>query len=186
MLSLPRARADCMAPSRDIAGLRFGNLVGIKPTRQYEKSGGWYWIFQCDCGERKEILLSNVTRTTKPTTTCGCKRRVARPNLGSSEKISFIRNGLRRLWLRWPPRYHTRSAARKARGEYTCAGYNRKAHMARNKDINVDHIAPVGEIKDWNEHIEKLFCPAGNLQVLCKDCHKVKTADEREARKNAR
>ena len=50
------------------------------------------------------------------------------------------------------------------------------------KDIQVDHIIPVipvnRKIKDWNEYIERLFCPVENLQCLCKDCHLIKTNSE--------
>lgn len=50
--------------------------------------------------------------------------------------------------------------------------------------VQVDHIHPVRENKnwDWNEFITKLFCPVEGLQVLCKDCHKEKSNDERRQR----
>lgn len=46
--------------------------------------------------------------------------------------------------------------------------------------VQVDHIEPVGSTSSWDEFIEKLFCEADNLQVLCKSCHKKKSAAERE------
>lgn len=50
------------------------------------------------------------------------------------------------------------------------------------KDINVDHIEPVipvdREIRDWNDYISRLFCETNNLQVLCKDCHQIKSNEE--------
>lgn len=49
--------------------------------------------------------------------------------------------------------------------------------------VEVDHITPVvsadGTFVDWNEFIGRLFCDADNLQVICKDCHKCKTQEER-------
>lgn len=54
------------------------------------------------------------------------------------------------------------------------------------KEVQVDHIEPVipidREVKDWNEYISRLFCGIENLQVLCKECHQIKTNREREER----
>ena len=47
------------------------------------------------------------------------------------------------------------------------------------KEIHVDHIEPIGSFEDWNSYIDRLFCPASNLQVLCAPCHKRKTKEER-------
>lgn len=168
---------------KDISGQRFGKLIAIKRTRKYKprgkSSGVHYWLFKCDCGREKEILMTNVTRTNKSTKSCGCERRVATEYLGSKEKVNFLRNGLRRLWLKWPPRYHTVSSSRVDRGKYLCVGYGKDQHIVGCKDIHVDHINPVGQLNDWNAHINKLFCSADNLQILCKKCHKKKTKDER-------
>lgn len=171
--------------AKDIAGKRFGKLVAIKRTRKYRVASSpncatYYWLFKCDCGNEKEILMSNVTRTNKSTVSCGCLRRRAKAHLGSAEKVAFMQRGMRQLWLKWPPRYHVRKAANVRRGVYLCAGYTIDPHEVGNKDIHVDHIEPVGSYYDWNEFVDRLFCPAENLQVLCKECHKGKTADERK------
>jgi 5-methylcytosine-specific restriction endonuclease McrA len=54
------------------------------------------------------------------------------------------------------------------------------------KDVQVDHIKPIVSVsagfKTWDDFIDKLFCEAKNLQVLCKPCHKVKTGKERKKR----
>ena len=169
----------------DITGQRFGKLVAIRPVRKYEKdyaknrSSTYYWLFKCDCGEEKEIMLSNVTRKTEATQSCGCLRRVRTEHLGSKEKVNFIRSGLRNLWLKWPPRYYVKAAAKVAYGTYLCEGYETEPHEVRAKEVQIDHREPVGEVYDWNVVIEKLFCPASNLQVLCKSCHNKKTALER-------
>lgn len=50
------------------------------------------------------------------------------------------------------------------------------------KDIQIDHIDPIGSLKSIYEvqkFIERLYCPYDNLQIICKDCHKVKTKFER-------
>lgn len=54
------------------------------------------------------------------------------------------------------------------------------------KEIEVDHIEPVipeTGFNTWDEFIERLFCPAENLQVLCKTCHKKKSKEENNKRK---
>lgn len=166
----------------DITGQRFGRLVAIRPTKLYKrgKSNSYYWLFQCDCGQEKEILLASVTRKKDSTKSCGCLQRVRIEHLGSKEKVAFIRSGLRALSLKWPPRYHVKAAAKVAYGTYLCAGIDREPHEARSKDVQVDHIEPIGNIENWDSYIEKLFCPASNLQVLCQDCHKIKTKKEHE------
>jgi 5-methylcytosine-specific restriction endonuclease McrA len=53
--------------------------------------------------------------------------------------------------------------------------------------VQVDHILPAVDpligFVSWDEFINRLFCPASNLQILCKDCHQVKTKAERLAAK---
>jgi hypothetical protein len=53
--------------------------------------------------------------------------------------------------------------------------------------VVVDHIDPVVDTMtgfvDWDTYIERMYCEADGLQVLCKPCHKEKTALERKERK---
>ena len=51
--------------------------------------------------------------------------------------------------------------------------------------MNVDHIYPIGkgvynDLRDAEEFHKLVFCPYDNLQMICKDCHKVKSAAERK------
>lgn len=49
-------------------------------------------------------------------------------------------------------------------------------------DVKVDHIEPVGTLKcldDVKGFMGSLFCSQDNLQIMCDDCHKVKTKEER-------
>lgn len=49
--------------------------------------------------------------------------------------------------------------------------------------INVDHKHPIGSFTSLNEierFIKRLYCGYSNLQILCKECHKKKTAQERK------
>lgn len=62
---------------------------------------------------------------------------------------------------------------------FICAGCNGKFLL---KDCKVDHIKPIGQYFDFNftlGFIERLWCGYSNLQGLCEECHKEKTALER-------
>jgi 5-methylcytosine-specific restriction endonuclease McrA len=48
--------------------------------------------------------------------------------------------------------------------------------LFRRNEIEVDHIVEIGPQKDIGEWVKKLFCPISNLQCLCIECHKRKTA----------
>lgn len=102
---------------------------------------------------------------------------------------TLLRSILRRAWVRFPERAKCLQAARKPyRGdnkrqkwEYECCSC-KGAFMQ--KEVVVDHIIPCGTFlseKDWSTFGPGLFCKADNLQVLCRNCHKLKTASERSA-----
>ncbi len=56
---------------KDMTGQRFGKLVAIKlASRRREHTR---WLFQCDCGNTKEISRNNVMQNL--TKSCGCLRR---------------------------------------------------------------------------------------------------------------
>lgn len=49
--------------------------------------------------------------------------------------------------------------------------------------VQVDHVNPVvGEegFQTWDIYIQRLFCEATNLQVLCSFCHLAKTGRQRK------
>ena len=110
---------------------------------------------------------------------------------------SFITSTLRAGSRKWPPKYETLNAAKTEKKtnektgrlaqHYKCAGCKKEFTQ---KDVQVDHIKPVIDPKkgfiSWDTYIERMFCEAKNLQVLCKDCHLVKTKKEKEiAKKHA-
>jgi hypothetical protein len=112
---------------------------------------------------------------------------------------SFIKSALRAASTRWPPKFEVKKAARVDRGLYTCAGYKRKPHRVtasikingkRRDNAIVDHIDPIIDPSkgfiSWDSVIERMFCEADGLQVLCHECHKQKTQDEKEISKNAK
>jgi 5-methylcytosine-specific restriction endonuclease McrA len=59
-----------------------------------------------------------------------------------------------------------------------CARQKRKKDYHARHEVQVDHIVEIaGEtgFTDWNAFIPALLCPAVDLQILCKPCHKTKT-----------
>ena len=63
---------------------------------------------------------------------------------------------------------------------YRC---NHCTNVFGKKDIQVDHIAQIGKgvystIDDAAYFASKVYCGYDNLQILCKPCHKVKSAAE--------
>lgn len=104
---------------------------------------------------------------------------------------SFITSAIRSGFRRYPNKYLALKNAflsrkkNKASGRiaafYKCAkckkGYT-------NKDVQVDHMSPVVDpavgFVNWDDYIQRMYCPVENLQVLCKKCHAVKTKEERK------
>jgi 5-methylcytosine-specific restriction endonuclease McrA len=108
----------------------------------------------------------------------------------SARYFGFIRSGLRRMSARWPVKYQVMEEARRkytgpdkrTKWEYQCNHCNQ---WFKTKDIQVDHIVPAGSLKTFEDlprFVETLFCERGNLQVLCTECHNVKTQEERNAK----
>ena len=105
----------------------------------------------------------------------------------------FIVSALRSATRRWPPKYErikdaycgTKRNKRTGRDakHYSCATCGGEFPQ---REVQVDHIEPIGTCPTWDEFIEKLFCEKDNLQVVCKPCHKIKTKEERdESKKDA-
>lgn len=108
----------------------------------------------------------------------------------------FIRAFLRKASLRWGPKNEVKKAARVRKGVYICnrckeeVTYTKLEGDKRIANVFVDHIIPVVDpvkgFTTWDEYIERLFCEADNLQVLCKDCHDEKSKEEKEIRNSAK
>lgn len=109
---------------------------------------------------------------------------------------SFIRSQLRAATMRWGPIATCIKTARTGRGEYLCAGCKQivpasiKIGSKRVKNIHVDHIIPITDpevgFTTWDELIDRMFCEADNLQLLCYDCHTKKTDEEKAIAKSRR
>lgn len=99
---------------------------------------------------------------------------------------SFVTSILRSGSRRWGPKYGVLNAAKTEKRinpksgriaqHFRCASCLSEFPA---KQVQVDHIKPIGFDKTWDEFIDGLFCEADNLQVLCVDCHKVKTQKEK-------
>lgn len=59
---------------RDISDQRFGSLVAMEPTGESSRNKQRIWRFRCDCGKIIERPISEVTKKTNPTRSCGCSR----------------------------------------------------------------------------------------------------------------
>ena len=106
---------------------------------------------------------------------------------------SFIKSLLRQGTRRWGPIQEVKKEANVARGQYLCAGCKEvvpptyREGRVRKQNIFVDHIHPIIDpatgFTTWDECIERMFCEKEGLQLLCKDCHDVKTQQEKEIAK---
>ena len=119
--------------------------------------------------------------TGKGQTAGGPKKAKKRPAIHSR-----IRSALQRVWRFSEMRREALAKARITRGVYLCAACGKLLTVG---ETNVDHInpaVPVSGFDSWSGFIERLFCPADGLQVLCEGCHALKTALERNYRREAK
>ena len=99
----------------------------------------------------------------------------------------MIRSTLRRGTRYWKPVVKARNEARRKyvgenkrqKWEYKCAKCKK---YFKGTEVQVDHITPVGSLKckeDLPGFIERLT-PEEGFQLLCKECHIVKTNKEKK------
>ena len=114
-----------------------------------------------------------------------------RPVWTEGRRRAFITSVLRAGSRKWPPKYLTLAAAKTEKKlsakskrlaqHYRCNSCKKEFTQT---DVEVDHINPIVDPKvgfvSWDLFIERLFCEAENLQVLCKSCHKTKTLSEKK------
>ena len=111
---------------------------------------------------------------------------------------SFIKNNLRKASMRWAPISDCLKAARIRRGFYICnmckeevpASTKHPETGKRIKNAIVDHIEPIIDpvvgFTTWDECINRMFCEADNLQVVCHACHTTKSNKEKALAKQRR
>ena len=109
---------------------------------------------------------------------------------------SFITSTLRAGARRWAPKYETLNASKTEKKTNTKTGRLAQHYRCSvcqgeftQKDVEVDHVLPVVDplrgFVTWDIFIDRLFCEADNLQVLCKSCHLIKSNQEKKEKKNA-
>ena len=107
---------------------------------------------------------------------------------------NFIISSLRAAMRRWPPKWKALNEAKVGKKKNRHTGRMAEHYLCADcgdvfiaREVQVDHITPVVNPEDgfvdWETYLDRMFCEADNLQVLCKACHKVKTNDERKKRK---
>lgn len=130
------------------------------------------------------------------------KRKVSKPRKGAAPKTrnsgtmtesafwSFIRSALRQKSRWWKPVTECKQKSRRAyKGINKRQKFEYQCTICKNwfaeKMINVDHIIPAGSLNSADDlpgFVERLFCEAENLQILCSSCHDKKTKDEKSKR----
>lgn len=103
---------------------------------------------------------------------------------------AFIISGLRAASRRYPPKFETLNEAKTSKKINEKTGRIAQHYQCKKckqdfpaKDVQVDHKKPVVDPKtgfvDWNTYVERMFCEKKNFQVLCKECHLIKSKKER-------
>lgn len=98
----------------------------------------------------------------------------------------FIIPKLRSASYRWHYRSQAIKDARVERGRYKCAMCGNKE--LKNGEFAVDHSEPVVPLDGWdgsdyNQYLRRLLCKTEGFQILCHDCHTIKTDMEVQLRK---
>jgi 5-methylcytosine-specific restriction endonuclease McrA len=107
---------------------------------------------------------------------------------------TFITGVLRSGFRKYPSKYETLKEAsvgkklnpktKRIAEHYKCAECKQDFP---GKEVNVDHVnpvvCPVEGFVNWDVYIKRMFCGKENLQVLCSECHTVKSNEERKIRK---
>lgn len=95
---------------------------------------------------------------------------------GAAEKKS-VRDAVRLVWQRSKARQTVKKRCIGKDGFEYCEKCKKRVPK-----VNIDHKKPAGEI-DEPGFLNRLFCPSSELQGLCKECHKPKTARENKKRR---
>jgi 5-methylcytosine-specific restriction endonuclease McrA len=104
---------------------------------------------------------------------------------------AFIISALRAGSRRYPPKFETLNEAKTEKKINTLSGRLAQHYKcAKCKEefpaslVQVDHKNPVVDPKtgfvSWDVYIKRMFCEKKNLQVLCKECHAIKTKKEKQ------
>ena len=99
------------------------------------------------------------------------------PEWSDAKFWSFVRSGLRRKWIMWPPRFLAIQKSRRAvvgqrhKWEVKCAKCKKWWKL---NEVQVDHKEPVGTLQNYDDlpaFVRRLFVAVDKLRILCKGCH---------------
>ena len=102
--------------------------------------------------------------------------------------ISTLRGGMRRFPNKWEALKNAYIGKQKNVKSGKMAAHYRCAHCGGafpSSMVEVDHTSPVvdsGGWRSWDDYIARLYCSVKELQVLCKEDHKIKTQQEKSKR----
>ena len=120
----------------DLINKKFGKLtiLSIIPNPDH-KWGGAKFLCQCDCGNKCEVLMSNLLHKDRPTKSCGCLSR----EITSKRSIKHGLHGTRiyNIWSQMKRRCY-----RKEDDKYYCYG-------ARGIRVCDEWLNDVVKFKDW-------------------------------------
>lgn len=104
--------------------------------------------------------------------------------------FTMIRSALRQKSRWWLPVQLAKKDARRAyigtnkriKWEYKCT---KCKNWFFEKEIEVNHKIPAGSLssfEDLHGFVERLFCEKEDLEVVCKECHKIETSKQKLAK----
>lgn len=93
--------------------------------------------------------------------------------------------------IRWwkPVNEALKKAERKSQSSNKRLKYEYQCNICKSyyprTEVQCDHVTPVIDnqgFKDWNTYIERLFTEVENYQILCLECHQIKSQSENQER----
>lgn len=95
--------------------------------------------------------------------------------------LAALRRAFRKVWWMYSP--ERKKALEAASRPYEGPNKRQKKELQcakcgewfKQADVDVDHIEPIGKLPDYEALtgvINRLFCEADGLRILCKPCHK--------------
>ena len=145
--------------STDLTNQKFGKLTALYPIIGNNKSGGVTWHCKCDCGNEKDIVLSNLISGN--TTSCGClkisKGEYAISKILQEHNIDFIQE------------YTPKNLPFKGRFDFYIP--TEKYFIEFDGQQHFENIKFFGGEKDFNKRIERdkiknQWCKDNNIPLI--------------------
>ncbi len=125
------------------------------------------------------------------------KPRVPRTRAGGrwteSQFFGFLRSGIRQKTQRWPPLHDAFVRSRRLATEQDKKKWGTKIKFTHQcakcldwfprKEVNGDHIKPCGSFRSFHDaagFLERSFPEVDGYQILCYECHDIKTKLDKE------